>query len=93
MADQANPAEPTLAEVQHRYPRWRCTQAISGLYHAHHPATGDQVTGEDPLDLRDQIRAAQARRARYLALRCSQVTSAAARPVPARAQGQSQLSQ
>jgi hypothetical protein len=55
--------EPTLAEVQARYPRWRCGQAISGMYFADNPATGQQVTGEDPLDLRDQIKAAEARQA------------------------------
>ena len=55
------PAEPTLAEVQDQYPQWCCGQDISGLYYAGRPATGQQVTGEDPLDLRDQINAAQAR--------------------------------
>jgi hypothetical protein len=60
----ASPAgEPTLAEVAAQFPQWDCAQGISGLYHAQHPATGQQVTGEDPLDLRDQIRAAEARRA------------------------------
>lgn len=61
MADQAHPAEPTLAQVQHQYPHWRCTQANSGLYHAHHPATSSHATGEDPAGLRDQIKATQAR--------------------------------
>ena len=55
--------EPTLADVQAQYPSWRCAQGISGLYHADNQATGQQVTGEDPLDLRDQIKAAEARRA------------------------------
>jgi hypothetical protein len=59
--DQA--AEPTLADVQAQYPQWRCAQGISGLYHADNEATGQQVTGEDPLDLRDQIKAAEARHA------------------------------
>lgn len=60
----ASPAgEPTLADVQAQYPQWRCAQGISGLYHADNPATGQQVTGEDPLDLRDQIKAAEARHA------------------------------
>jgi hypothetical protein len=58
------PAEPTLADVQHEYPAWRCWRGISGLYHA--ACTGQErdgqpeVTGEGPLDLRDQIRRAQA---------------------------------
>ena len=56
-------AEPTLADVQAQYPQWRCTRGISGMYYADNQATGQQVTGEDPLDLRDQIKAAEARRA------------------------------
>ena len=60
--------EPTLAEVQAQYPHWRCGQAISGMYFADRPATGQQVTGEDPLDLRDQIKAAEARHAWRTAL-------------------------
>jgi hypothetical protein len=55
--------EPTMAQVQVEYPQWACTQGISGMYYADCPATGQQVTGEDPLDLRDQIKAAQARHA------------------------------
>jgi hypothetical protein len=55
--------EPTLADVAAQYPQWRCARGISGLYHAANEATGQRVTGEDPLDLRDQIRAAEARRA------------------------------
>ena len=61
MANGEQPGEPTLAQVRHQYPHWACTRAISGLYHAHHPATGSHATGEDPLDLRDQIKAAEAR--------------------------------
>ncbi len=55
--------EPTLAEVAAEFPHWDCARGISGLYHAEHQATGQQVTGEDPLDLRDQIKAAEARQA------------------------------
>lgn len=59
--------EPTLTDVQAAHPAWQCWHAGSGLYHARR--TGAQpsdpedetfVTGEDPLDLRDQIRRAQA---------------------------------
>ena len=57
------PGEPTLADVQAQYPHWDCVQGISGLYHAEHQATGQQVTGEDPLDLLEQIKAAEARHA------------------------------
>jgi hypothetical protein len=54
-------AEPTLAEVAREYPGWQCARGISGFYYAEHTATGTQVNGEDPLDLRDQIKAATAR--------------------------------
>ena len=58
-----NHGEPALADVQAQYPAWQCAQAVSGMYYACHPATGRQVTGEDPRDLRDQIKAANARHA------------------------------
>jgi hypothetical protein len=63
-------AEPTLADVQALYPAWRCARGISELFYAQHTATGTQVTGEDPLDLRDMIKAAEARHAfaQYLGL-------------------------
>ena len=54
-------AEPTLADVQREYPGWVCTHGINGLYYAEHVATGAQVNGEDPLDLRDQVKAAESR--------------------------------
>ena len=54
--------EPTLAQVQAEFPHWDCTQGINRLYYAVHTATGQQMCGEDPLDLRDQIKAAEARR-------------------------------
>jgi hypothetical protein len=57
----SEPDEPTLAEVAAEYPHWVCGQEISGMYYADRPATGQQVKGEDPLDLRDQIKAAEAR--------------------------------
>ena len=53
--------EPTLAQVQAQFPHWDCTRGINRLYYARHTTTGEQVTGEDPLDLRDQIKAAEAR--------------------------------
>jgi hypothetical protein len=52
--------EPTLAQVQSEFPQWACTRGINRLYHAKHASTGQQVAGEDPLDLRDQIKAAEA---------------------------------
>jgi hypothetical protein len=54
-------AEPTLAEVQEEFPGWRCSEGPNRLCYARHDATGTRVAGEDPLDLRDQIRGAQAR--------------------------------
>jgi hypothetical protein len=54
--------EPSLADVQAEFPAWRCFRGL-GLYYAIHTATGTRVQGEDPLDLRDQVRAAEARRA------------------------------
>jgi hypothetical protein len=56
-----SPGEPTLADVQREYSGWQCAQGVSGFYYAEHTATGTQVNGEDPLDLRDQIKAAESR--------------------------------
>ena len=53
--------EPTLADVQREYPGWECVHGVSGFYYAEHTGTGTRVTGEDPLDLRDQLKAAEAR--------------------------------
>jgi len=55
------PSEPTLADVQAEYPGWVCTRGVSGFCYAAHTATGAQVNGEDPLDLRDQLKAAESR--------------------------------
>ena len=59
----AAPGEPALADVQAQYPAWRCARGNNELFCAQHRATGTHVTGEDPLDLRDQIKAAEARHA------------------------------
>ena len=53
--------EPILADVQREYPEWECVQGISGSYYAEHAPTGSQANGEDPLDLRDQVKAAETR--------------------------------
>jgi hypothetical protein len=50
------------------FPAWDCARGISGLYHAQHADTGQQVTGEDPLDLRDQLKAVDARHAWRISL-------------------------
>ena len=55
--------EPDLADVRREYPAWQCARGVSGLYYAQNAATGALVQGEDPLDLRDQIKAAEARHA------------------------------
>jgi hypothetical protein len=60
---KSSQGEPTLAEVQAEFPHWVCTREINRLYYGHHDTTGQQVIGEDPLDLRDQIKAAEARHA------------------------------
>jgi hypothetical protein len=58
------PDEPTLADVQREYPTWGCWRAVSGLYYARsttaEPGDPATVKGEDPLDLRDQIRREEA---------------------------------
>jgi hypothetical protein len=59
----AQAGEPTLADVQQQFPGWRCQQGTNRLYHATHTSTGTRVHGEDPLDLRDQIGAAERLRA------------------------------
>ena len=58
-----SPGEPTLAQVAAEFPFWECTRGISGLCYALNTATGQRVAGEDPLDLRDQVKAAEARHA------------------------------
>jgi hypothetical protein len=55
----ASAGEPTLADVQAEFPGWRCAQGTNYLYYTTHTATGIRVQGEDPLDLRDQIRGAE----------------------------------
>ncbi len=47
--------ELTLADVAREFPEWRPYRATSGLCFGHAPG-GGHVMGEDPLDLRDQIR-------------------------------------
>jgi hypothetical protein len=59
MDDHASPqGEPTLADVEHEWPRWHTWKGISGLVYASRNLTSPPavVRGEDPQDLRDQIR-------------------------------------
>ena len=65
----AGAGEPALADVQAQYPGWQCERGVSGFLYAEHAATGAQVSGEDPLDLRDQIKAAEAKLACGLPVR------------------------
>jgi hypothetical protein len=50
--------EPTLDDVRSEYPRWYCWSGISGLVYGKLRGSSPviMVRGEDPLDLRDQIR-------------------------------------
>jgi len=65
----AIPSEsPALAEVQAEYPGWDCARGVSGMYHAYNQDTGQQVMAEDTLDLRDQLKAAEARHAWHTCL-------------------------
>jgi hypothetical protein len=64
----ASSESPALADVRAQYLGWDCSRGISGMYHACHQATGQQVTAEDTLDLRDQLKAAEARHAWHTCL-------------------------
>jgi hypothetical protein len=54
----AGAAEPTLDDIAREYPRWHCWHGISGLYYARLIGASPPVIvrGEDPMDLRDEIR-------------------------------------
>ena len=51
-------AEPDLEDVAAEFPRWSCWIGIAGLHYARRAVTSPPavVRGEDPVDLRDQIR-------------------------------------
>jgi hypothetical protein len=51
-------AEPTHDDVAHEYPAWHCWKGISSLYYARLTGASPPVIvrGEDPMDLRDEIR-------------------------------------
>jgi hypothetical protein len=56
-----NAAEPGLAEVEQEFPDWQITCATSGLWYATRRDDRDvRVHGEDLLDLRDELRRAEA---------------------------------
>jgi len=52
-------AEPSLDDVAAAYPRWHLWKGVSGLVYASRGLTSPPVVvrGEDPMDLRDAIRA------------------------------------
>ncbi len=58
--------EPTLDDVAREFPHWHCWKGVNGLVYARLPGSSPPMTarGEDPLDLRDQIRAEIGRRSR-----------------------------
>jgi hypothetical protein len=47
--------ELSLGDVAREFPDWQPYRAANGLYYAQAPGAG-HVIGEDPVDLRDQIR-------------------------------------
>jgi hypothetical protein len=55
-------AEPTLDDITREHPRWHCWKGVSGLLYAslRHSSPPVVVRGEDPADLRDSIRRAEA---------------------------------
>jgi hypothetical protein len=55
-------AGPALDDVAREYPRWRCWTGIAGLLYATLRGSSPPVVvrGEDPMDLRDEIRRAEA---------------------------------
>jgi hypothetical protein len=62
-SDHAAPAaEPTLDDITREHPRWHCWKGVSGLLYAslRHSSPPVAVRGEDPADLRDSIRRAEA---------------------------------
>lgn len=52
--------EPSLEQVMHQFPGWTGQREIAGHYTAVRAIGGTRVRGEDPVDLRDQIRRAEA---------------------------------
>jgi hypothetical protein len=54
----ADPTEPTLDELWGEFPAWEMWEGVNGLVYARKPLTSPPVVlrGEDPVDLRDQIR-------------------------------------
>jgi hypothetical protein len=55
-------AESALDDIAREYPRWRCWRGVSGLVYAglRHSSPPVVVRGEDPANLRDSIRRAEA---------------------------------
>lgn len=50
--------EPTLDDIRSEYPAWHCWDGIAGLPHARLRGSSPPIVvrGEDPRDLRDEIR-------------------------------------
>jgi hypothetical protein len=60
----ACPEPPSLAELQAGFPDWNMDRGLSGRYYAWRPEDSPVVSGEDLLDLRDQVLGWILRRAR-----------------------------
>jgi hypothetical protein len=57
------PAEPTRAEVEQEFPGWQVGRSTSLLWFAaRRDGQGETVQGEDLMDLRDELRRAEAER-------------------------------
>jgi hypothetical protein len=54
-------SEPTLADVAAQFPRWETFEGVNGLIYARLPRLSPPVLvrGEDPMDLRDELRRAE----------------------------------
>ena len=57
-------AEPTLDDIEREFPAWHCWRGIAGLVYARRLLSSPPIVvrGEDPVDLRDQIRGEIGRR-------------------------------
>jgi hypothetical protein len=55
--DGAQGQDPAIEQLQAEFPSWDITAGLYDMIYAEHRHTGRRAHGEDPTDLRDQIRA------------------------------------